>query len=184
MNRQARREAERALRRAPRPARKAKPRIDPIAMAVAGVQPLSKEQIDQLAVRTHGAMSNIVRGLGTNQDAAALAAMANVTLVLVEFTAAGIKRDDPAAEQHHSAALDALDTVKAAQAALLELQARAETCGYYSPTTPEVQQLNACIELHDEFMKLAPVHMIERAHRTAIGRAHAGHVAQHSTHLT
>lgn len=174
MNRAQRRAAARAQRQPGKPAALRRgPRLvsDPVQHAIAGVMPLTAEQRDDLAMRGHTALAAIAHGHGSQQSGAHLAAMAEITLALVECVAAQAgKRGDTV---QIGVAAEALGIAQRACNAARSLSDRAARHDRWGFTGPELQALKECMELHEQFLELAPQWLVESAVSTARARATA-----------
>lgn len=158
--------------------------VDPIAMAISGVKPCTAQQRNTIALRNHGALALITQGKGGDAEVSQLGSMVNVTLVLVEMTTAEAKSKGRHADTTHlQMAGLALDVVKDAQVALLRMAERRAASGTYELREDELAVVNECLGLHDDFMAAAPVSMVERAYRTAIGRINSGNAATNESHI-
>lgn len=185
MNREQRRAAARAARKPGKPTRRPGPLLsNPVEYVIAGVRTLTPEQRQHLGVRSHGALAEMTRGPGTDQNGADLAAMAEVTFALVEPVLAQVRRNCASAgvgaEAHTQlqvaeAALAIAQQAREAVLAASERAARLE--GRWVLTGPELTALNECLELHDQFLEMAPQQLVEHAVVTARGRAVAKRVA-------
>ena len=171
MNREQRRAAARAHRKPGAPRRRGGPVLqNPLDYVLAGVRSLTQEQQQALGVRCHGALTSLATGPGTSQDGADLAAMAEVTHALVEAVQAQARRTDDREQIAVSAA--ALTIAADARAAVLQASLRAARHGdRWVLSGPELTALNACVELHDQFMAIAPQQLVEHAVERARDRA-------------
>lgn len=171
MNREQRRAAKRAERKPGKPARRAGLVLrNPVDYVVSGVLPLTGEQQRALGVRCHGALASLATRPGCSQDGADLAAMAEVTHALVEAVLAQARRNGDA--QQIQIAGQALAIADAGRRAVLAASTRAaRMADRWVLTGPELTALNECVELHDQFLQIAPQQLVEHAVVTAQQRA-------------
>lgn len=172
MNRQQRRAAARAQKGSSRPRRfTPAPRVvDPVQHAIAGVTPIPGEQYQTLARQGHGALDAIVHGVGTEAHGARLAAMAEITLALVEQVSAAASKKADATQA--AVCRQALTIAQAACDAARQASHRAaRNGGRWGLAGLELTVLNECMELHEQFLQMAPQQMVEAAVLRAKSRA-------------
>lgn len=173
MNREQRRAAARAARKPGKAVRRhGHLLLDPMAYVKSGVQPLTPEQQHDLGVRSHGALTSMSKGPGTDQDGADLAAMAEVTFALIEPLLERARRTGDAEQVQVSEAALAI-AQQAREAVLAVSQRAARSAGRWVLAGPELTALNECMELHDQFLQIAPQQLVEHAVITARKRATA-----------
>lgn len=170
MNRAERRALARANRK-PGKATRRPPKLlqNPVEHAISAVVPITADQRTSLGVRSHGALRSITAGLGTDQDASDLVAMVEITIALVEAVTAQARRGaDP---EQVAVAEQALAIANGGAAAMESASHRTFSTGRWVLAGPEMTALNECIELHDDFLRIAPQALLESAVAAARARA-------------
>lgn len=177
MNREQRRAAVRAQRGSSKPSRfRPGPRlVDPVQHAIAGVTPIPGDQSNDLAMQGHAALTAIIQGAGTEAHGARLAAMAEITLALVEHVAQQARKSANATQievcgQALAIAQAGCDATRACS------HRAARNGGRWGLTGPELTALNECMELHEQFLQMAPQWVVEGAVLRAKDRAIARRV--------
>ena len=172
MNREQRRAAARAQRGSSKQRRFTPgPRLaNPVQHAIAGVTPIPGEQFKELAMQGHAALTAITHGAGSETHGARLAAMAEITLALVEHVSQQSSKGGDATQAEVCG--QAMPIAKAGcEAALACSHRAARHGGRWGLTGPELTALNECMELHEQFLQMAPQWMVESAVLRAKHRA-------------
>lgn len=139
MNRQQRRAHERAVKRVmSNPAKVS--RIKRQMQAEKDAQPIDRDQVTDLAVYAHAAMTALTQGTATEADLHSLAAIANISLLLAEQ---GIGDD-------HTGA------IKAGMSAVVALFDRHARTGRIGASGSDLTALNGLIEIHEAQLELQP----------------------------
>ncbi len=103
-------------------------------------QAMQRDQITDLSLFGHAALSALERGQATDVDVNNLAVIANVAMLLCEI----------------GYGAEVLDTMVAGQRAVVSLQARHARTGRAVATGPELLAIREAIALHDQQLDMAP----------------------------
>lgn len=121
---------------------------------------MTDDQLRDLGFAVHLAIERMRLGCSLEEDFGALAAAANVSLILCE----------------RGVAADQIDLVKRGQDALVFAAERNRRLGKWGFSGPEMQAVNAVIALHEQQIAAVPRALCRDAMREAIRRADRGDV--------
>lgn len=122
---------------------------DPLNYVLASNRPVMEntDAILVLKTRNHGALAALVQGKAKRDDMNVLTAMSNITEALLRL---GFGEDYA-------------EVCVQGRMALIGIIHRAVEIGRYTPTGPEIQQLNTLMELHDAQLEVTTVRDVEQA---------------------
>lgn len=132
-------------RRTPRPVLK-----NPLKYVLDGLTPMRtmKEDVERLRIKNHGALQLIVIGRGKKEDVDVLIAATNMAVAIKDVCKLG---GDYEAD------------ISAMHAAVYSMARRGIETGRFVFTGPELQAVNAGMEVHDAQIDICTVQEIEKA---------------------
>ncbi len=138
--------------------------VNPVAYVIESVTPVAKHggYLLTLKIRNHQALAALTQGKATRDDMNQLLGVFNIAEALYVM---GIGREYG-------------DVLAKAKQALLEIGSKSYVTGRYTPTGPQMQDLNIVMELHDAQLDLCVVGDIERAIKMVNERERTGNVTR------
>jgi hypothetical protein len=123
--------------------------VNPVAYVIESLTPVTKHDgfLIDLKIKNSGAMVALLRGSATKSDMDMLIGMSNMTEALQQM---GFGKEYK-------------DVCVNGRVAILSIVNRAGKIGRFTPTGPEIQDLNLLMELHDAQCEVITVRDVERA---------------------
>lgn len=124
---------------------------NPIGYVLEGmtlVEQAASDKITMIKIKNHAAMVALVKGAAKKSDMGVIVTMSNVSEALLEL---GFGREYQ-------------NVCTEGEEAIYSIMLRAQKHGRFTPTGPEIQRLNALLELHESQLSVVTVKDLEDAY--------------------